>query len=92
MSNDNNQPTKGKGKRGKKVGTSDVVNMPIEKLVELLNPGTVVPVRRKWLEQYCAFNGVTFEEENAAPKVIGKLSDPADSVVRPRIELKEEEI
>lgn len=79
-------------RRGKKVGSSDVMNISLKLLKDIIpNDGTVIPIRRKWVEQYCTMNGIEITRfEPAKTKVVGEESSPGDAEVRDRVDLVEE--
>lgn len=89
-------PAKEVKRRGKKVGSSDVMNLRFGLLKELIpNDETVLPVRRKWVEAYCKLTGISidrFENPLAKPRRVGAESDPAESEVRERVIFEEEEL
>jgi len=86
MANENNT----KQKRGRKKGSSDSVNVKIADLVAVLPLGdqTVIPVRRKWIEQMKAL-GVDFEA--ATPTVGATIQGATDTEAVPRERLIIEE-
>lgn len=93
-------PTKQLDKRGRKPGSTDTVFVSIESLLKHAKPSTIIPVRRKWVEQFEAFNNVRFED--AGPEIVSQRSEvnlteeplgaARDAVVRTRIEFAEEEL
>lgn len=87
-------------KRGRKHGSQDSVLISIETLLKYVKAETVIPVRRKWAEQLEQFHNVQFINENPSPTVEKSsvvlkeesLGDEKDAVIRPRLELAEENL
>jgi len=66
---------KTKDARGRKVGSTDTVNVPISFLIQ--NNFKLIPVRRKWVEQICA--ALNIEIPDMEEKV--KITVPAPEVL-----------
>jgi len=87
-------------KRGRKHGSNDSVNVSIETLLEYLPTTAVIPVRRKWLEAMAELHNVTFVD-NTPRKIVQiketvleerEVAAASDAVVRPRLEIQEEQL
>ena len=89
-------------KRGKPIGVKDTVFVSIETLLKHAPQGvnTVVPVNRKWAEQFETFCNVKFIEQPKEVKLVlqetvfekESLSSESASAIRARIIVEEEEL
>ena len=103
MSNETTETTaatKTLEKRGRKKGSTDSVFITPETLLKYIGMQTAIPVRRKWLAQIESLHNVKFVDENTIAKVEPctvvpveeETSDEKASVIRPRLEIAEEQL
>lgn len=73
-------------KKGRKKGSSDSVDIKISALLEALPKGadTIIPVRRKWIENMESLLGVRFENEHA-PEVVDNSFTESDKRQKEKI-------
>lgn len=80
-----------KSKPGRKAGSSDSVNVSISTLAKYLPGGTVIPVRRRWVQQMETFLNVSILEDEK-PEVETVAGEAAPSPARERVSIEAEEL
>lgn len=85
---------KKKDGRGKPPGSRDVQEVKLGVLLKHgMNENTVIPIRRKWLVQFCKFNNIELSNFDEKPQLVKEeASDEKAATIRDRVVVEEENL